>query len=1057
MGNPFIPATRRGVNPFLSSTPPRSGNPFLDEDPGPEAGVPGGGFGMLADIGRQGLRGLARSGYRTAIGVTDLLGFDDTADKLRAGRDQAEAFYGDAKTDLGTAAGVAGGLAGDAAQFAAPGALLSRIASIPKIAAAVPSAERLLQPATVAGRVTRDVALNAPVNLAAGIQPEESAAGTFGELLDSDRLRTINEDTGSRLGFEVLLDAGTGGLLESVAASLAKRGARSAARAGAQGRLEATAAIGEAPRRGMAALGDAEATVRADAPARQAFADAAAERDALREAAQARSRETLDLAKQHEAELRRAATLSGEPAELRYPLTTSVRDALNRFHADVGAAAQRRVPPPVTLTPDEAADVFPRTSRERRTISREEFGPVGSPRQMNEARKRAEEFLMSTMRGKTITNQATGIQAEIRKSAIGKARHFSASPEKISALRVLDELIEDAEPVEGMLNVPRQAGSRKEHVIAAHYFTSEVVIDGKPERFWLTLLEEAPPKGTDGRRVFYWDLAKDDPSKSVKGSLGSKSTAPVTDPAVSLPEVPGVTRRRGGPTSRMTDSGSELPEVSATSRPLGDRAAVASDPETKPGDSPVTRPAPEGTVPSGADPVNADFRLPYPEQTVIRESRQGGRIAWAGGDPKFRRVSTDELEAMHRRLTDEFEALAVEQGDNVTAWTRFDPNVQEQRSGVVKNSAYGRATAGMNQVWRQLEKVERELAGRYNGLNPDDLASRPLFAFGETGDPLTFKRPQRPQDDDLLFGGVPAPWAMSAGKAATENLLGGAVGATTGALVDEENPGRGMAVGFVAGAGGQAGLRALLERAGAAGHLVTKPSRGNLELPANRWRPGQGTPPEPPRPEAPPAVPPSTVDEDEFFNFRRALLDPSGERTLREEVRQVAATQGFAPKTREAHATVIARSLGIEPTDIIPGATDRLGRDKVLAIRNRIVTNADAIAEGYRRIGDVNVSPKDKELIEQGLAALEAQQNGLLGQFLRQRSEAGRDLAALRILAKRTTDPAVWLARAVDAARRPLTSDEHTLISRLANQGKVNELTKTVADLREPGWGEKLA
>jgi hypothetical protein len=1028
---------------------------------------------VLGGVGR----GLARSGYRTAIGLADLVGADGTADRLRTSRDEADAFYRDSETTAGKVAAGAAGFAGDAAQFATPGGLLNRIAKLPAFAKSLPGLAKVAAPATAKGRVARDLVLNAPVNLAAGIQREESAAGNFAELLDSDRLRAVADNTGGRLAFELALDAGAGGLVEAAAGALAKRGAKRAGaradalredvltgeRARVDGMREQTPAI----RGGMDRLDAAESTAKASAASDERLSDQVAavlaRRDAVREAAQAKSRETFDLAKAHDEELLRAARTAKDPDELRYPMTNSVRDALARFQQDVGKAAQRRAPAPEVEAPrapepTPIADPFPRSSPDRRTISRTEFGPVDTPEAMTAARDRARDYLM-TLRGKAFTNQATGLKAEIRKSAIGKARHHSSTPEKVAAMRVLDELIEDAEPV--MLDVPPRGKGSTTNVEAYHYFTADAVVDGKPQQFRLTLTEERAPKGAQARRVFYWDLDINDPSKSSKGSLGPAPTAPVTDPAVDLPGVPGVTRQVDGPTSRVADPASVRPGAPATSRPLGETTSLDVDPARGPG-RPATSRSPDETIGSGPGAVNA-ADLMFPDVQPVREVRRAGRVSWEGGDAKFRRTGTEELEAMHRRLADEYQALALEEQNSITPWTRYDDDVAEQRSGIAKGARFGRAKAGANQVYRQLERVEAELAGRYNALDPDEIGRRPTYAFGESGGPYTRELPPPPEGtEDLLFGGLPTPLPAAAVRAASDNLLGGAAGATAGMVADEENPLRGAATGFTAGALGQAGLKALLHRADAAGQLVRRPAdRGaavaaparTYELPPSRWQPPSETPAAPTPTSG--AVDPADVDADEFFNFRRAMLDPSGEAVLREEVQRVAATQGLAPKGRETHATVIARSLGIDPEDIAPQAGERLGRDKLLAVRNRIVTNADAIAEGRKRLDDRTLAPDQRAIVERGVQALERQQEHYLGMFIRQRSEAGRDLAALRILAARTTDPAVWLSRAMETAGRPLTSDEHLAITRLANEGKAEALARQVAAMREATLAEK--
>jgi hypothetical protein len=882
-------------------------------------------LGTAKDIGAQLLGGLARPVYSTAIGVSDLLGADETADRLRRTRDTAEEFIGEAKTGAGKVANIAGATAGELAQFAMPGGLLGKAARLPALAKAAPTIAKVVAPATRTGRVASGVALGSPLSLARGIQQDESIAGSFGEMLDSDWLREASKSTPARLAIELGFDAGAGGILELAGAALAKHGAKRAGaradalredvltgeRARVDGMREQTPAI----RGGMDRLDAAESTAKASAASDERLSDQVAavlaRRDAAREAAQAKSRETLDLAKAHDEELLRAARTAKDPDELRYPMTTSVRDALARFQRDVGEAAQRRAPAPEVEAPRvpepiPVADPFPRSSPDRRTISRTEFGPVDTPEAMTAARDRARDYLM-TLRGKAFTNQATGLTAEIRKSAIGKARHYSSTPDKVAAMRILDQLIEDAVPVE--LDVPPRGAKSKTNVEAYHYFTADAVVDGKPQQFRLTLTEERPPAGATSRRVFYWDLDINDPSKSSKGSLGPPPTAPVTDPAFVRPEVPGVTRQVDGPTSLEAGRDVQSPGAPTTSRP------------------------------------------------------------------------------------------------------------------------------------------------------PDDI----LPPTGPS---------DKPED---LFGGLPTPLPAAAVRAAGDNLLGGAAGATAGMVADEENPLRGAATGFTAGALGQAGLKALLDRAGSAGHLAPRPAPRQAaaapaptrayELPPNRWQP---PPKEPPGPSVPPPTPtPGPREGDgalkarEYFNLPRLGLPTDLEDQVAARISTIAPTAQGVPKSvvtnRETQRRA-AELLQLKTADEL-AAIDwrRMTGEEGVAIASLVGDRTKQIDEAMARLRDPLLDRGSREQIESDVARLDREANQLLRTVMRGASQQGRDLQANKILANLRSPEAVMIrAQRLLGQERLLAPDEKTEILRLANTGDERALWGYVAGLRKAPVSEQV-
>jgi hypothetical protein len=179
-----------------------------------------------ADIARQTARGLAESGYATAIGASELVNADDAADALRRQRADAQMFYGDAESPFGKAAHVGARVTGDLAQFMAPGAgatrlggALARAAAARGMTTAATQAARIAMPVSRAGEFAKNVATGTPL---AGIMSaggaEESGATAIADITGADKLAdTFRKNAALRVGADLALDVGLTGVVTRVA------------------------------------------------------------------------------------------------------------------------------------------------------------------------------------------------------------------------------------------------------------------------------------------------------------------------------------------------------------------------------------------------------------------------------------------------------------------------------------------------------------------------------------------------------------------------------------------------------------------------------------------------------------------------------------------------------------------------------------------------------------------------------------------------------------------------------------------------------------------------
>ena len=208
------------------------------------------------------------------------------------------------------------------------------------------------------------------------------------------------------------------------------------------------------------------------------------------------------------------------------------------------------------------------------------------------------------------------------------------------------------------------------------------------------------------------------------------------------------------------------------------------------------------------------------------------------------------------------------------------------------------------------------------------------------------------------------------------------------------------------------------------------------------------------------------IDPDEFVNVAKFALDPTGEVRLRDEVVNVVEEHGLAPKERVSHATTrrVASSLGLDPDKLagkLTEATGRLGGAEMLSIRNVVSQNvraADHISQQISKSVDEVGEPLTTEALDRlsrTLTALESQNDVLLSRFIKERSQTGRDLNNLKILANASMEPVTWLTRAQRLMGAPLPDAVKADIRGLVGANDRDGLVQYVAGLRQSPLTEK--
>jgi hypothetical protein len=203
----------------------------------------------------------------------------------------------------------------------------------------------------------------------------------------------------------------------------------------------------------------------------------------------------------------------------------------------------------------------------------------------------------------------------------------------------------------------------------------------------------------------------------------------------------------------------------------------------------------------------------------------------------------------------------------------------------------------------------------------------------------------------------------------------------------------------------------------------------------------------------------AAVNADEFANIRKFALDESGEARLREAVQEVVASREMAPKERITwdKTREIAERIGLDVTSIAREKVGRLSGPEMLAIRNLVTQNIQHAEQLAKRMFNPDLGDEKRSEAARLIGMLDAQNDALLGRFVKERTQAGRDLNNLKIVAKNSLDPAVWFARAKRIlGDRPLTDEHRHEIMRLLNASDRDGLARFVAGMREVTAIEKL-
>lgn len=155
----------------------------------------------------------------------------------------------------------------------------------------------------------------------------------------------------------------------------------------------------------------------------------------------------------------------------------------------------------------------------------------------------------------------------------------------------------------------------------------------------------------------------------------------------------------------------------------------------------------------------------------------------------------------------------------------------------------------------------------------------------------------------------------------------------------------------------------------------------------------------------------------------------------------------------------VANEIGVKPDELVTRSAsgDVLGRKDLLVVRNALSDVLDEEEALMRAKADITTTAEDLAKIEFRLSSLDAERNALFDTFTTQRTEAGRNLAALKMAAFKSNEPVAWVARAQQVAKRSLSDAERLAVIEAAKTGNKDEFFKIAGELQKSTLREKFS
>lgn len=150
----------------------------------------------------------------------------------------------------------------------------------------------------------------------------------------------------------------------------------------------------------------------------------------------------------------------------------------------------------------------------------------------------------------------------------------------------------------------------------------------------------------------------------------------------------------------------------------------------------------------------------------------------------------------------------------------------------------------------------------------------------------------------------------------------------------------------------------------------------------------------------------------------------------------------------------IAEDLGTSPSALLKDIrSGRINDSEVISLRNMINQNSQFISRAEKQIAD---DPRLALTLNPQIKLAQDQIDQALKKLVKGGTEAGRTVAAYRIMANNTLDPSYWLMKAQkELGDRVLTEEMQGIINDLIGKYDINGLAVFIASLKKAPWTTK--
>lgn len=203
-----------------------------------------------------------------------------------------------------------------------------------------------------------------------------------------------------------------------------------------------------------------------------------------------------------------------------------------------------------------------------------------------------------------------------------------------------------------------------------------------------------------------------------------------------------------------------------------------------------------------------------------------------------------------------------------------------------------------------------------------------------------------------------------------------------------------------------------------------------------------------------PPVASSLASPTNYYNPRKYdFLSADGRDKFNALTRQVVHEKGLSPKKVVGHSVIARRAWEMTGTKVddlqykkgtLNAVEYEAAHMAVQEMTERVVAREAALA-GL----PANAPAAQREVIEREIASLERDIKGLMGVLIPSRSQKGRDLNYLKMVAQRGWDTVYWESRAQRVAGGPLTPAQNQQLRTIVTNGRNAETAGDAAGVRQ--------